>query len=107
MGGRAGERAGAASAVRRRNVLLADNDGHRAAVLGIGRFGRAEFGRTFLAIADDVDAARDDGGASESRELLRAVAVAGFAMMNIMLLSVSVWSGAKIGREHVCTTVTN
>jgi len=32
--------------------------------------------------------------AADSRELLRAVAVSGFAMMNIMLLSVSVWSGA-------------
>ena len=35
-----------------------------------------------------------DGEAASSRELVRAVAVSGFAMMNIMLLSVSVWSGA-------------
>ena len=35
--------------------------------------------------------AQDD---KDSRMLLRALAVAGFGMMNIMLLSVSVWSGA-------------
>lgn len=36
----------------------------------------------------------------ESRSLLRALAVAAFGMMNIMLLSVSIWSGAEgITRE--------
>jgi Cu2+-exporting ATPase len=42
-------------------------------------------------LADGVVAA--DG--AESQSLVRALAVAGFAMMNIMLLSVSVWSGAE------------
>ncbi len=36
--------------------------------------------------------ARDD---ADTRMILRAVAVAGFGMMNIMLLSISVWSGAS------------
>ncbi|MXP30629.1 cadmium-translocating P-type ATPase [Erythrobacter jejuensis] len=42
-------------------------------------------------IAAENPLAEDD---KESKLLLRAVAVAGFGMMNIMLLSVSVWAGA-------------
>ncbi len=45
--------------------------------------------------AELVDDARD----KQSRSLLLALAVAGFAAMNIMLLSVSVWSGADMDEE--------
>ncbi len=50
-----------------------------------------------LGFAAEPVLVRDDDLANrrESRQLLKALGVAGFAAMNIMLLSVSVWSGAE------------
>jgi len=45
--------------------------------------------KTHLASAADTEQ-----GHEESRHLMKAMAVAGFAAMNVMLLSVSVWAGA-------------
>ena len=43
----------------------------------------------------DGDAAGEDADAAQMRDLAMRMAVAGFAAANVMLLSVSVWSGAE------------
>ena len=46
----------------------------------------------------DIESGQMDGALSE---LIRALAVAGFAASNIMLLSVSIWSGAEAGTRDL------
>lgn len=93
---------------------IAKLEGGLAAVPGVAA-ARVNFTTRRVSIAHD-DALDDDGlrsamhrlgyvaepflgeaanpGDAETRRLLKALGVAGFAAMNIMLLSVSVWSGA-------------
>lgn len=58
-------------------------DSVRAALAGLG-FEAAPFSPRLL----------DDGEREARRELVRAIAVAGFAAGNVMLLSIAVWAGA-------------
>lgn len=45
----------------------------------------------------EIDMSREDPGKAHERDLFVRMAVAGFAAANIMLLSVSVWSGDALG----------
>lgn len=56
-------------------------------VKALGQIGYDAYPLDARALASDVDA--------EGRNLLMRMGVAGFAMMNVMLLSVAVWSGAS------------
>ncbi len=49
--------------------------------------------------AAPIEAAKQDRGDARQKYLLRRVAVAGFAAMNIMLISIAVWSGTASDME--------
>lgn len=58
----------------------------------------SDLGEALLRLGFEAQAIADNPLASDEREakqLFRALAVAGFGMMNIMLLSISVWAGAE------------
>ena len=69
----------------------------RVMVTHVPEVGRPDLQNAFATLGFEaiaLDAALLAGSSRDSQDLLKAMAVAGFAMMNIMLLSVSVWSGA-------------
>ena len=70
----------------------------RVAVRHHARLGEDDLVEAIAAIGFEAQPVADNPMARDDREsaaLMRALAVAGFGMMNIMLLSVSVWSGAE------------
>ena len=70
----------------------------RVAVRHHERLGEDDLIKAIAAIGFEAQPVADNPMARDDREsaaLMRALAVAGFGMMNIMLLSVSVWSGAE------------
>ncbi|KZY92468.1 cation-translocating P-type ATPase, partial [Erythrobacter sp. HI0074] len=70
----------------------------RVAVRHHARLGEDDLIEAIAAIGFEAQSVADNPMARDDREsvaLMRALAVAGFGMMNIMLLSVSVWSGAE------------
>ena len=70
----------------------------RVAVRHHERLGEDDLIEAIAAIGFEAQPVADNPMARDDREsaaLMRALAVAGFGMMNIMLLSVSVWSGAE------------
>lgn len=101
-----------AACIRTIEEALAALDGVRSARLNLTAKRVAVRWRADAAVPPLLEALRGAGyeatlaeplegaGDPDMRRLLRATAVAGFASMNIMLLSVSVWSGADADTRH-------